>query len=78
MSDQTNSYRALTQSVSTQLATLRGSTPEVMKSFNELGRTATTAGVLALQGTGIRRHRSAASHARMRRSRSSWLPAIER
>ena len=46
MSDQTNSYRALTQSVSTQLATLRGSTPEVMKSFNELGRAATTGGVL--------------------------------
>ena len=39
-------YRALTQSVSANLATLRSGTPEVMKSFNELGRAATANGVL--------------------------------
>jgi AhpD family alkylhydroperoxidase len=42
----TTSYKELTQTVSTQLASLRASTPEVMKSFNELGRAATAAGVL--------------------------------
>jgi AhpD family alkylhydroperoxidase len=42
----TTSYRELTQTVSTQLASLRASTPEVMKSFSELGRAATAAGVL--------------------------------
>jgi AhpD family alkylhydroperoxidase len=46
MSDQTNNFRELTQSVSAGLATLRSSTPEVMKSFNDLGRSATAAGVL--------------------------------
>ncbi|MDL2338760.1 MAG: carboxymuconolactone decarboxylase family protein [Pseudomonadota bacterium] len=46
MSDQTNNFRELTQSVSAGLATLRSSTPEVMKSFNDLGRAATVAGVL--------------------------------
>lgn len=46
MSDQTDSYRALTQSVSARLASLRSSTPEVMKSFNELGHAATTGGAL--------------------------------
>ncbi len=46
MSDKTNNFRALTQSVSTELASLRASTPEVMKSFSELGRAATTSGVL--------------------------------
>lgn len=46
MSDQTNNFRELTQSVSAGLATLRTSTPEVMKSFNELGRAATAGGVL--------------------------------
>jgi AhpD family alkylhydroperoxidase len=39
-------YRALTQSISANLATLRAGTPEVMKSFNELGRAATANGVL--------------------------------
>ncbi len=39
-------YRELTQSVSAGLATLRASTPEAMKSFNELGRAATAAGTL--------------------------------
>ncbi|CAD5374274.1 Alkyl hydroperoxide reductase AhpD [Rubrivivax sp. A210] len=39
-------YRDLTQSVSAQLATLRTSTPEVMKGFNDLGRAATAPGAL--------------------------------
>jgi AhpD family alkylhydroperoxidase len=39
-------YRDLAHGVSAKLAGLRASTPEVMKSFAELGRAATTAGVL--------------------------------
>jgi AhpD family alkylhydroperoxidase len=39
-------YRELIQGVSTHLAGLRSSTPEVMKSFGELGRAATSSGVL--------------------------------
>ena len=39
-------YRDLAHGVSAKLASLRVSTPEVMKSFAELGRAATTAGVL--------------------------------
>jgi len=46
MSEPTNKYRDLTQSVSAGLSTLRTSTPEVMKSFNELGKSATSSGVL--------------------------------
>ena len=46
MTDRTNNFRELTQSVSTGISTLRSSTPEVMKSFNDLGRAATTNGVL--------------------------------
>lgn len=46
MSKQTDSYRDLTQSVSAGLSTLRSSTPEVMKSFSDLGRAATADGVL--------------------------------
>jgi AhpD family alkylhydroperoxidase len=46
MSDRTHSFRELTQAVSAGLSTLRSSTPEVMKSFSDLGRAATTAGVL--------------------------------
>jgi AhpD family alkylhydroperoxidase len=46
MSEPTNKYRDLTQSVSAGLSTLRTSTPEVMKSFNDLGKSATAAGVL--------------------------------
>ena len=46
MSEPTNKYRDLTQSVSAGLSTLRTSTPEVMKSFNDLGRSATASGVL--------------------------------
>jgi AhpD family alkylhydroperoxidase len=46
MSDRTANFHELTQSVSAGLSTLRSSTPEVMKSFNELGRAATSSGVL--------------------------------
>jgi AhpD family alkylhydroperoxidase len=46
MSNQTNNFRELTQSVSAGLSTLRSSTPEVAKSFNDLGRAATVNGVL--------------------------------
>lgn len=46
MSTRTDSFRELTQTVSAGLATLRSATPEVMKSFNELGRAATANGVL--------------------------------
>ncbi|MEO6744803.1 MAG: carboxymuconolactone decarboxylase family protein [Caldimonas sp.] len=45
MSDHTDFHR-LTRSVSSGLATLRASTPEVMKSFHDLGRAATADGVL--------------------------------
>jgi hypothetical protein len=38
LSDPSTIYRELTQGVSTHLAGLRSSTPEVMKSFGELGR----------------------------------------
>jgi AhpD family alkylhydroperoxidase len=41
-----DSYRALTQSVSRQLAGLRSSTPDVMKAFGELGRAAIADGAL--------------------------------
>lgn len=46
MSEPNNTYRDLTQAVSAGLSTLRTSTPEVMKSFNDLGRSATASGVL--------------------------------
>ena len=46
MSETTHKYRDLTQSISAGLSTLRTSTPEVMKSFNDLGRAATVGGVL--------------------------------
>lgn len=39
-------FEELTHGVSASLATLRSSTPEVMKSFNDLGRAATTGGAL--------------------------------
>ena len=39
-------YRDLTQGVSSKLAQLRASTPEVMKAFNELGKAATAPGAL--------------------------------
>lgn len=46
MTEPTHTYRDLTQSVSAGLSTLRTSTPEVMKSFNDLGKSATASGVL--------------------------------
>ena len=46
MSDQTNGFPDLTKSVSAALSTLKSSTPEVMKSFNDLGRAATANGVI--------------------------------
>jgi AhpD family alkylhydroperoxidase len=41
-----DSYQGLTQAVSTELASLRNSTPGVMKAFAELGRAATADGAL--------------------------------
>lgn len=46
LSDPSTRYRELTQGVSTRLMGLRSGTPEVMKSFAELGRAATSDGVL--------------------------------
>ncbi|MDO9005794.1 MAG: carboxymuconolactone decarboxylase family protein [Aquabacterium sp.] len=46
MTDRTEKFRELTQSISAGLATLRANTPEVMKSFNDLGRHATADGTL--------------------------------
>jgi AhpD family alkylhydroperoxidase len=46
MSEPTNKYRDLTQSVSAGLSTLRTSTPEVMRSFNDLGKSATASGAI--------------------------------
>ena len=42
----TDSYRDLTRTVSQNMASLRTSTPAVMKAFGELGRAATAPGVL--------------------------------
>lgn len=42
----TDSYRDLTRTVSQNMASLRTSTPGVMKAFGELGRAATAPGVL--------------------------------
>ncbi|MEO8280587.1 MAG: carboxymuconolactone decarboxylase family protein [Ideonella sp.] len=44
--DPNHPFRDLTKSVSTRLTTLRASTPEVMKSFHDLGHAATADGVL--------------------------------
>jgi AhpD family alkylhydroperoxidase len=46
MNEPVEKFRGLTRSVSAGLATLRVSTPEVMKSFSELGRAATADGVM--------------------------------
>jgi AhpD family alkylhydroperoxidase len=46
VSDGSTSYRDLTQSVSTALSGLRSTTPDVMRSFGELGRAATANGAL--------------------------------
>jgi AhpD family alkylhydroperoxidase len=47
VSDSSTDFQELTQGVSTRLASLRSSTPEVMKSFGELGRAATSDGALS-------------------------------
>ena len=46
MTEANDTYRDLTKAVSSNLATLRVSTPEVMKAFSELGRAATANGTL--------------------------------
>lgn len=46
MTETSHKYRDLTQAISAGLAPLRSSTPEVMKSFAELGRAATAPGAL--------------------------------
>lgn len=46
MSDPKSSYRDIAQTVSVRLKSLRASTPEVMKGFNDLGRAATAPGAL--------------------------------
>ncbi|MFO1341430.1 MAG: carboxymuconolactone decarboxylase family protein [Burkholderiaceae bacterium] len=46
MTDPARKFRDLTHAVSTGLAPLRASTPEVMKAFSELGRAATADGAL--------------------------------
>jgi AhpD family alkylhydroperoxidase len=46
MNEAVEKFRGLTRSVSTGLSSLRASTPEVMKSFSELGRAATADGAL--------------------------------
>jgi AhpD family alkylhydroperoxidase len=46
MNEAVEKFRGLTRSVSTGLSSLRASTPEVMKSFSELGRAATADGTL--------------------------------
>jgi AhpD family alkylhydroperoxidase len=46
LSTPSNGYLALTKAVSGRLASLRASTPDVMKSFGDLGRAATADGVL--------------------------------
>ena len=46
MPDTPTKYRELTRNVSVHLAGLRTRTPEVMKSFHELGRSATAGGTL--------------------------------
>jgi len=46
MSNSSAGYGELTKSVSARLSTLRSSTPDVMKSFGDLGRAATANGAL--------------------------------
>jgi len=46
MPNATTGYSELTKDVSKRLASLRASTPDVMKGFGDLGRAATAAGVL--------------------------------
>jgi AhpD family alkylhydroperoxidase len=46
MPNESSGFRELTQGVSARLATLRRGTPDVMKSFGDLGRTAMSDGAL--------------------------------
>jgi AhpD family alkylhydroperoxidase len=46
MNEPNDKFSVLTRSVSKGLGSLRASTPDVMKSFNDLGRAATAAGTL--------------------------------
>lgn len=46
MTDPTRTYHDLTRSITAGLSSLRTSTPEVMRSFGELGRAATASGAL--------------------------------
>jgi len=46
MTTSSTNYRDLTKGVSARLATLKSSTPDVVKSFNDLGRAATANGAL--------------------------------
>ncbi|HEY9191876.1 MAG TPA: carboxymuconolactone decarboxylase family protein [Methyloversatilis sp.] len=46
MTEAKDTYRDLTRSISAGLSSLRTSTPEVMKSFSDLGRAATADGAL--------------------------------
>ena len=46
MSSTRTDYRALTQRVSADLATLRAATPETMKAFDDLGHAALSSGAL--------------------------------
>jgi AhpD family alkylhydroperoxidase len=46
MNEPVDKFLGLTRSVSAKLASLRSSTPDVMKSFGELGRAATADGIL--------------------------------
>lgn len=46
MSEPADKFRGLTRAVSAGLSSLRTSTPDVMKSFGELGRAATSEGKL--------------------------------
>ena len=46
MSNPATSYREVAQTISARLKSLRASTPDVMKGFNDLGRAATADGVL--------------------------------
>jgi AhpD family alkylhydroperoxidase len=46
MPNATTDYSELTKGVSKRLMSLRSSTPDVMKGFGDLGRAATSAGVL--------------------------------
>jgi AhpD family alkylhydroperoxidase len=46
MQSTNDTYRALTQAVSAELSSLRASTPDVMRAFGDLGRTATAEGAL--------------------------------